>query len=468
MAKISVIIPVYNYGKYLKEAVESVLSQQYADYEIIIVNDGSTDNTTEVVKEYENHPRVKLITHQENLGLARSCHDAILSSTGEYIVRLDPDDYFDENALLVLANVLDNNPEIGLVYPDYFLVSEEGEILDYVRLPKVAEEVKLLDLPANGAGTMFRRSCYQDIGGYDLSLRWQDNYDLWLKFLNKFKVYNINLPLFYYRKHSSNLSSNTERKLQARRHVKQSFVEREHEGSRPKVLAIIPARAHDYCDHLAIRELGGKPLISYSIEEALKTELLDRVVFTTEDESVAKVAANYGVEIIMRPPELARGYAEKSVLFILDNLKKSNYQPDIVVVLHINSPFKKAEHITEAIHTLTIFDVDSVLSVCEDHKFHYQHDIYGLRPLFEKRQLRLDKEELYEENGAIYVSKREVITPESFLGKSIGHILMTGEESIRINSEYDYWLAGKIIERQNEKKGSDLSVTQGGSASENR
>jgi len=448
MPKINVIIPVYNYGKYLRQAIQSVLSQQFDDYEIIVINDGSTDNTAEVLREFESHPKIRLITHKKNQGLVRSCHEAIEASTGEYIVRLDADDYFDENALLVLSNVLDNNSEVGLAYPDYFLISEEGKVLDHVRLPKVGEEVKLFDLPANGAGTMFRRSCYEAVGGYDLSLRLEDNYDLWLKFLNRFKAYNVNLPLFYYRRHGSNMTLNSEKILEARRYVKQSFVARELKGAKPKALGIIPAKAHDYCDYLAIRELGGKPLIAYTIVEALKTELLDKVVFTTEDKRVAEVAQNYGVEVIMRPAELAKGYVERTVLYILDKLKEVGYHPEIIAILHVNSPFKKAEHIAEAINTLVIYDVDSVISVCEDRKFHYQHDTYGLKPLFEKRLLRLEKEDLYEENGAIYVSKRDVATAQSFLGKTTGHILMTEEESVRINSEYDFWLAGQLVKRK--------------------
>ncbi len=452
MPKISVIIPVYNYGKYLRQAVQSVLSQQFADYEIIIINDGSTDNTAEVLKEFENYPKIKLITHKENRGLIRSCQEAIELSMGEYIIRLDADDYFDENALLVLSNVLDSNPEVGLVYPDYFLISEEGKLLNHIRLPKVEEEVKLLDLPANGAGMMFRRSCYEVIDGYDSSLRVEDNYDLWLKFLNRFRVYNVNLPLFYYRRHGSNMTLNSEKILEARRYIKQSFVTRELKEIKPKVLGIIPARAHDYCDYLAIRKLGGKSLIAYTIEEALKTELLDKIVFTTEDKGIAELAQNYGVEVIMRPPELTRTYVEMTVFYILDKLKEANYDPEIIAILHVNSPFKKAVHIAEAINSLLIYDVDSVISVCEDRKFHYQHGTHGLKPLFQKRLLRLEKEALYEENGAIYVVKRDVVTEQNLLGKRIGHILMTEEESIRINREYDFWLAGQLVKREKGEK----------------
>ncbi len=168
---------------------------------------------------------------------------------------------------------------------------------------------------------------------------------------------------------------------------------------------------------------------------------------STEDKGIAEVAQSYGVEVIIRPSELTKAYVEMTVLYILDKLKEKDYQPDIVAILHVNSPFKKAEHIAEAINTLLIYDTDSVISVGEDRKFHYQHDTYGLRPLFQKRLLRLEKETLYEENGAIYLSKRDVVTEENFLGTKVGHILMTREESIHIDSEFDFWLAEQMLER---------------------
>ncbi|MFC2066182.1 glycosyltransferase [Chloroflexota bacterium] len=444
MPRVSVIVPVYNYGSYLRQAIQSVLSQKFDDYEIIIVNDGSTDNTAVILEEFKSRPSIKLITHQENKGLVQSCHDAIENSMGEYIIRLDPDDYFDENALSVLANVLDSDSEVGLVYPDYFLVSESGVILDYVRLPRVSEEVKLLDMPANGAGTMFRRSCYNAVGGYDLSLRCQDGYDLWLKFIRRFKVYNVNLPLFYYRRHRSNLTQDVDYLLTTRRYIKERFTDEE--GiARPVSVGIIPVRVHDFCDYLALRDLNGEPLIAYTIKEALRARHLRRVVVATEDERIAAVARSYGAEVVIRSPELTRGPIEHTVLHILDKLKEESFSPETVAVIHVNSPFKKAEHIDEAINTLAIFGVDSVISSCEDGKYHYQHGANGLIPLFEKRLLRLEKEVLYEENGALFVSMTRVITRENLLGKRIGHITMTEQESIHIDTEFDFWLAQQIM-----------------------
>lgn len=449
MVKDSVIIITYNYGRYLKRAIESILNQTFKDFELIIVDDGSTDNTKEILKKYEGNEKIKIVTHTENKGLVASCIEAINASKGEYIIRLDADDYFDENALLVLSIFLDNHPNVGLVYPDFFQISEGGGILDYTRLPKIGEDVKLLDIPCNGAGAMFRRSCYDAVGGYNPNIRYQDGYDLWIKFINRFKIANINLPLFYYRKHPSSITSHPEKLLQARRSIKKIFLEEKLKGKSLRIVCIIPARVHDYCDYLAIRNLNGKPLIAYTIEEALKTKLFDKVIFTTEDEKIAEVVSKYDVEVILRPEELAKPKipVEPTITYVLDRLKKSGYVPDAVVLLHVNSPLKKEEHITEAINTLLIFGTDSIISVCEDLKFHYQHAIDGLRPLFEKRLLRLEKEALYEENGAIYVSWTNVITMENFLGERIGHIVMTPEESVHIDSEFDFWLAEQILKK---------------------
>ena len=444
MFKVSVIIPAYNYGRYLKQAIESVLSQRFDDYEVIVVDDCSNDDTPDVIKEFADHPKIKVITHRENQGFIRSCHEAIGLSRGEYIMRLDADDYLDENALLVLSTLLDTDPELGLVYSDYFTVSAEGKIIDYVRLPGMNSEVKLLDIPPNGAMMMFRSSSYDAVGGYDLSLICQDGYDLWLKFRHLFAIKNVNLPLFYYRRHGANFGEDSERLLSTRRYIKQRQVT--DEGiSAPCVLGLIPAGNNGYCDNLALRELWGKPSIAYTIEEALRAPALNRVILAIEDERLAPVAGRYGVEYILCPSRLARQEIQHQVIYVLEHLANEGFFADVVAILYPNSPFRKADHIAEAINTVMLFPVDSVVSVCEDNKLHYQHGPWGLVPLFEKNSLRLEKEALYEDNGAIYVSRAKAITENGFLGSRIGHITMTREASVYIESDFDFRVAEQLV-----------------------
>ena len=118
---VTVYITNHNYGRYVRQSIESVLNQKFSAFELIIIDDGSTDGSLEIIAEYEQHPQVRVVS-QENRGLVVANNIALRMSRGRYIVRLDADDYFDDNALLVMSNYLETHPEVGLVFPDYYTV----------------------------------------------------------------------------------------------------------------------------------------------------------------------------------------------------------------------------------------------------------------------------------------------------------------------------------------------------------
>ncbi|MDP2943431.1 MAG: hypothetical protein Q8O36_08025, partial [Candidatus Omnitrophota bacterium] len=365
-------------------------------------------------------------------------------------------DYLDENALLVLSNILDTHPDVGLVYPDYYRVDEKGEIIDLERRKKIGKEVTLLDLPAHGACTMIRKSCLTELGGYDETLPCQDGYELWLRFINKYKPYNVNVPLFYYRQHSKSLTQNKQKILAARHRAKRSFVKAKFGKDMPKILAIIPVRKQSSIfSDAALKDIAGKPLIYYTISEALKTNLLDRIVVTSDDEEILRFVKDFPkITGIRRPAELSlpNSRIEPTVDYILSVLKKKeNYRPYAVMLLYIHTPLRKYIHIEKAIDTMLIFNVDSVVSVCEDINFYYRHTKKGLTPLIKRRLLRLERDALYRENGALYLSKTSAIKKDNFLGAKIGHIMMLPEESIKIDTEFNYWLTEKIIKEWTNK-----------------
>ncbi len=121
------------------------------------------------------------------------------------------------------------------------------------------------------------------------------------------------------------------------------------------------------------------------------------------------------------------------------------------MLLYIHTPLRKSMHIEKAIDTMLIFNADSVVSVCEDINFYYRHSKNGLVPLAKRRLLRLERDALYRENAAIYLSRTSVIKKDNFLGKRISHITMLPDESIKLDNEFNFWLADKII-REWEKK----------------
>ena len=122
---VTVYIPSYNYGRFLSEAVESVLRQTFDSWELLLIDEGSTDNSAEIMSLYKNNSKIHL-HNTNNIGLPEVANFAISKAEGKYIIRLDADDVFDENILLVLSNYLERNPKVALIFPDYFLMDEQG------------------------------------------------------------------------------------------------------------------------------------------------------------------------------------------------------------------------------------------------------------------------------------------------------------------------------------------------------
>lgn len=465
MVKITVYIPTHNYGRYLDRSIRSVIQQTMDDWELIVIDDGSTDNSREILEKYKDDNKIRII-EQENKGLNVTNNIALRLSNGQYIIRLDADDYFDENILLVLSNVLDKRRDVDLVYPDYYHISENGDILETVRRQKIGEEVELLDLPAHGACTMIRKSCLIGLDGYDEEFRCQDGYGLWLKFLLKHKPYNVNIPLFYYRQHQESLTKNQQKILDARRKIKSKFVDGQNGGKRTKTLGVIPVvKRSAYYQGEPFVEIAGKPLIWYSLNEAVKARNLDRIVVTTDDSDVVNYAKQFdNVTTLMRPKELTRTTAriENTIDDVLSKMEEGHdYVPEAVCILYITTPLRMAHHIDLAVDTMTIFQVDSIISIEEELSYCYFHDKYGLRSVSKtERGVRSERNAIYKENGAIYLSKADLFRRGELLGKSVGHITMLPEESLKITSEYELWLAHKIIQEWRERTGEETVETR--------
>ena len=237
MPKVSVYITAYNYGKYLKKSIDSVIDQTLTNWELIIINDGSTDETEKILQDYENDEKI-IIINQENKGLNVSNNIALRLAKGPYIMRLDADDYLAENALHELISYLDSNLDKDLVYPNYFEVDDQDNILSEVILRPV-DELNLLDMPAHGACTMFRTKVLKMLGGYIEDYSCQDGYELWLRFIQNHTPGNVESKLFYYRQHPNSLSKNKEKILSTRRQIKTDFINRNTDGIMPMVTAIV-------------------------------------------------------------------------------------------------------------------------------------------------------------------------------------------------------------------------------------
>jgi radical SAM superfamily enzyme YgiQ (UPF0313 family)/CMP-N-acetylneuraminic acid synthetase len=258
------------------------------------------------------------------------------------------------------------------------------------------------------------------------------------------------VPLFYYRQHPVSLTKNQKKILDTRRKIKRKFVEKFRNNKIHKVLAIIPVvKQPTSSPEEAFTMLAGKPLLEYTLREALAVKTLDKIVVTSNDEDVLSYASQFkGVVVVKRPSNLIASDAGTKAIIshVIKELNaKEQYSPEAVIILYINTPLRKSGHIEKAIDTMAIFDVDTVVAVSEELAYCYTHDKHGLLPIKKNRDLRIEKNAIYKEIGAIFLSKMNVKTDKNFYGKKVSHIVMLPEESVKIKSAFDLWLAEKII-----------------------
>lgn len=202
MPKISVIMPVYNCEKYIKQAVGSILNQTYKDFELIIVDDGSTDDT---IANIPADKRIVLV-NMPHAGTVYQLNVGLSMAEGEYIARHDGDDYSDPRRFEIQADYLDKNDIYGydVVGSGMLLIDHEDfpvEIMTYPTTPTMEELMKRCCVAH--PTVMFRRSVYENIGGYDEEFNQNccEDYDFWLRVREKHKILNISRVLYTKRVH---------------------------------------------------------------------------------------------------------------------------------------------------------------------------------------------------------------------------------------------------------------------------
>lgn len=448
---ITVYITNYNYGKYLCESIESVFGQNIDDYELYIIDDGSTDNSRELLKKYQQRENVYII-YQKNKGLIASNNLALKLARGEFIIRLDADDYLEAHALEILSTELLKNPDTALVFPDYYLVDEDGEVIALRQRHNFNQNVSLYDQPAHGACTMIRTSVLREIGGYDSSLTCQDGYDLWLNVSQNYPVRNVNLPLFSYRQHAVSLTTNEEKILSNRSKIKEKHAVAN--GSKElSVVAVLPVRGAAFDPRSnPLVELGGKKLIDWTVETALGNKKLTATVVTTPDQEVIDyLQVTYGdrVTVIKRNVELSRINTpiEATVSHALEMYQEDSSPPDAIMLLYIEYPFRSSMYIDKAINTMRLYDVDVVDGVRLEDGMLYVHSGHGLEPWNKNRRLRLERNDLYRRSGGIHLVKREVILGKGdMLDGKIGHIAIGRKGAVAVRSKLDLEYARVVAE----------------------
>lgn len=212
---VSVIVPAYNHEQYIAQSLESAIHQTFEQtYEILIGDDCSTDRTGEICRQYADHPKVRLISHDQNIGLIQNYRSLFSASRGRYIAILEGDDYWEKNKLTQQISFLEAHPEYGFLHSNGYFLHEPGKktlIHNKARIPQDLTYGDLIQSNRIAAVTAcFKRDLLQfaDLEKFEsLGFRTMD-YPLWLEFAQHTRMGYLNLPLATYRITAGSISNN--------------------------------------------------------------------------------------------------------------------------------------------------------------------------------------------------------------------------------------------------------------------
>ncbi|MFV8341103.1 glycosyltransferase family 2 protein [Flavobacterium sp. XS2P39] len=197
---ISVVMSVYNTEAYLKESIDSILNQTYENFEFIIINDGSTDSSLEIIKSYSDERIVVL--DQKNTGLAKALNNGVAMASGKYIARMDADDFAMTNRLDLQVSFLESNPDYVVVGSNAEFIDIKGEYLYTSKFPTTNEQMALtLPLsPFFHSSTMFQKKSFEECKGYNEEIKhYFEDRILWNKMARLGKLHNMGIALIKYR-----------------------------------------------------------------------------------------------------------------------------------------------------------------------------------------------------------------------------------------------------------------------------
>jgi glycosyltransferase involved in cell wall biosynthesis len=202
---VSIILPIYNAERFLRQAIDSVIGQTYTDFELLAIDDGSTDRSREILASYADK-RLKVLCNNGNLGLIYSLNFGLATACGEFVARMDADDISQPTRLEEQVDFLRKYHDVALVGTAMEEIDENNEHLGCVYYPVENSEIQQRLLSKScfcHPSVMFRRDAVLNVGGYRSEFMYAEDYDLWLRLSEKYKLANLGRELLRYRIHMS-------------------------------------------------------------------------------------------------------------------------------------------------------------------------------------------------------------------------------------------------------------------------
>jgi len=201
--KISVIMPNYNCEKYIAKAIDSILNQTFTDFEFIIIDDGSTDNSWNIIQEYaKKDERIVAVRNDENLKICKTLNKWLELARWEYIARMDSDDIAKKEWLEKVYNFINKNKDIWLCWSNFEFIDKNWKIIWEKKFPETNTKIKKsiwFKNPFAHNTVIFRKKCCEEFWWYDENFLYAEDLELWIRFWQKYQMYNIQENLVQYR-----------------------------------------------------------------------------------------------------------------------------------------------------------------------------------------------------------------------------------------------------------------------------
>ena len=434
---ISVYIISKNYGPYSDKAIQSVLKQSYKNWELYLVNDNSDDSTKKIFQKYKGKKKITVINYKTTQGLQKISNHILKICQGNFIIRLDADDWLNENALSMMLERMLKSKKQGLIYSGYYYVDQYEKIIGTENYLENINNSN--NLPPHGACCLISIRALKEVGGYGNKFKAQDGWDIWLKLKNRVSFEYVNLPLFYYRRHEKSLTNNNKKIIEERSKIFAHSAKKYQGDYKLKILAVIPVKKDiKKIKDVPFKKYKNQYLIDYAINTASSSKEVTDILISTSSKKVIDFVKEKKIKKKIYINKRSKKY-DTSINKIEDILvdssnyykKKSGYYPDILVFINIHNISHDPKHIKKAIDVLIVNQKNTIFSAYKENNPTFSF-LKGKVKLLNKgrfNSLDFNKEIIYKFNNSIIVTWDNVIRNKLMFDENIG-ILESAHNSV--------------------------------------
>ena len=291
----------------------------------------------------------------------------------------------------------------------------------------------------------------KSLGGYNEKFKSQDGVDIWIRLIQKYRIKNINLPLFYYRQHDENLSKNKLRLFKSRDKIFDNYQNKKKKYT--NTICIIPIRGGSE-NSIALKKIFSKTVLERLIDQLKLSNKIKKVIVSSPDENILKfVNKKYknNVLILKRDFDLSQFNVpiSKTLISISKTLEKK-IKFDSILKVNVDHPLLSLQNFESAINILNLFEPDEVIAVKKENESFYQHNGKGLVPIQKSKNLIMEDQEIYKKIGSLHLfTKKCLYNYLKSKDKITGHLILDNIKAFRVENKIDFEIF-KLLQKIND------------------